>query len=269
MYEDATPRPLILHLSDPYKAGKRSRPILIATRARLVVGNGSLTFPFSVTEPIAARASMPTRARSKSGAHPGLRSPLRRPPWHPAVAPHGNLGSCRRRRRRRPDHRLRTVSQSKNPIAQAAEDSMRAEQVWTGQEGRSFSRLSPGGKQFVYTDWSTGDFYLKEIGSEESRPVTNKGPFSEDKSYAETAAISPDGEQIASGWYNDEFGMYELRVGPLPEPGSTDDGRLVLRSRTDRSGYIAALGWLSNERVLFVHMVGDEEPPSDCRPCCR
>jgi Tol biopolymer transport system component len=146
----------------------------------------------------------------------------------------------------------------RNPVAEAAEGSMRTEQVWTGEEGRSFSRLSPDGKRFLYTDWSTGDFHLKELGAEESRQITDKGPWSENRSYAETAAISPDGKQLAAGWYNDEFGMYELRVGVVPDSGDTDDGRLVFRSPTDRAGYVAVAGWLSDSKVLFVHAVGQD-----------
>ena len=143
-----------------------------------------------------------------------------------------------------------------NPVAEAAEDSMRTEQVWTDEAASMVSRLSADSKWLVYTDWSTGDFRLRDTASGESRRITNKGPWTENRSYAETGVISPDGKRLAAGWYNDEIGNYELRVGPLPAPGQTDNGEIIFQSPNDQAGYVEAVGWLSDSQALVVHAVG-------------
>ena len=144
----------------------------------------------------------------------------------------------------------------RNPVAEAAEGSMRTEQVWTGEAASGVSRLSADGKWLIYTDWSTGDFWLRDTASGESRRITDKGPWTKNRSYAETGVISPDGKKLAAGWYNDEIGNYELRIGPLPPPGETDNGEIIFQSPIDQAGYVEAVGWLSDSQALVVHAVG-------------
>ncbi len=143
----------------------------------------------------------------------------------------------------------------RNPVAEAAEDSMRSEQVWASDGVSTTSRLLPDGKQFLYTDWSTGNFWLKDVATGESRPVTNKGNWIDNRSYAETGAVSPDGVHIAAGWYNGDTGDYELRISGLPPPGETDNGEFF-QSQPDSGGHVAAVGWLTNTQALFVGMYG-------------
>ena len=144
----------------------------------------------------------------------------------------------------------------KAPTAEAAEGAMRSERMWTGDVAQSTAKLSSDGNSIIFTDWETGDFRALDTSSGESRRLTGKGPLDKDSSYAETGVVSPDGKRLAAGWFDGDLGAYQLRVGTMPEPGETDDGRVIFQPPPERSSYVAALGWLSDSKALFFHSSG-------------
>ena len=141
------------------------------------------------------------------------------------------------------------------PTAEAAEDSMRAEAVWTDVGADSSSRLSPDGKSLTYVDWSTGELWMRDVESSSSRVLTNDGDWDTSRAYVETAAVSPDGSKIATAWMNEQ-GIYELRVGPLPGEGETDNGTPVYQPPAGVASYVDVRGWLSDSKILFGRVSG-------------
>lgn len=146
----------------------------------------------------------------------------------------------------------------KSPLVEAAEDAMRSEQVWAGDAVDKRGSLLPGSK-LLYVNWFTGDLWLRDLATGESRQVTDKGKWINDRSYAETGTVSPDGKRIASGWYNDDGGVYELRVSEMKPHGETDNGRAIVRSDPDKPSYVEAIDWLTNTRSLFVQSIGNSD----------
>ncbi len=153
----------------------------------------------------------------------------------------------------------------RSPIAEAAEGSMRAEQLWTGDDADLHSRLSPDGKAISFVDWSTGDLMVRDLGSGAVRRLTAKGGWDvngSSESFAQSSAISPDGKRVAYAWFhyddsipNDQAG-FQLRVGSVVEGPDSHNPEILFRGPTQR-GFVETLGWLSNSRILFLH--ADEE----------
>jgi len=83
--------------------------------------------------------------------------------------------------------------------------------LWTGPQVDASGSPSPDGRSLSYTDWSTGDLRIRDLGSGESRAVTRHGaspriPFS-----ALWSIFSPDGKQLAYLW-TDGADHSELRT---------------------------------------------------------
>lgn len=60
--------------------------------------------------------------------------------------------------------------------------------------------ISPDGRFFSYTDWSTGDLAVRDLETGESRRLTQKGTWEVPEFAQAVQAISPDGRHIAYGW---------------------------------------------------------------------
>ena len=84
-------------------------------------------------------------------------------------------------------------------------------QVWADPNAVSTGTSSPDGQYLSYVDWSTGDLAILEVATGKSRRLTNKGSWSESDEFAEVSVISPDGKQVAYGWWN-KAKLYDLRV---------------------------------------------------------
>jgi Tol biopolymer transport system component len=135
------------------------------------------------------------------------------------------------------------------PVAEAAEGSMRSEQVWTDEAAGTMTRISPDGKWATYIDGPTGNLWLRNVATGQSRVLTSKRP----EDGVETSAISPDGKHVAVSVYNHDIYKYELRVFAIPPEGSTDNGVAAYQPPPDERGYVEVIGWLSNSRVALVH----------------
>jgi hypothetical protein len=81
------------------------------------------------------------------------------------------------------------------PVAEAAEGSMRSEQVWADHTaGLQYARLSADGQWFSYLDGSTGDVAMRDVRTGATRRITNKGSWEANPSSVESSVISPDGD---------------------------------------------------------------------------
>jgi len=89
------------------------------------------------------------------------------------------------------------------------ETGMVVRQVWTGPE-IALGSPSPDGKYLTFVDWTTGDLALRDLDSEQTRDITNKGTWEDSGEYAEVSVWAPDGRHVVYSWFNESF--YDLRI---------------------------------------------------------
>ena len=74
--------------------------------------------------------------------------------------------------------------------------------------GASYMSVSPDGRSFVFSDWRTGDLYLRSLGTDTTRTRIPARGFA--------ASFSPDGRWVAWGGVNGA-----VAVSPVPPTGAT------------------------------------------------
>lgn len=79
--------------------------------------------------------------------------------------------------------------------------------------------VSPDGRHYAFTDWTTGNLVVKDLKTGEERRLTDKDSWLDANEYALYPRISPDGNQIAYCWNNEE-GFCELRLIGLDGSGA-------------------------------------------------
>lgn len=109
---------------------------------------------------------------------------------------------------------------------------------------------SPDGRLLSFVDWTSGNLSVRDLATGEVRPVTDKGTWQDSGGFAETSAISPDGESIAYAWCCGEGG-YELRVSRL-------DGS-ERRTLVGVSGYVMVAGWSPDAAQILAWLL--RRPP--------
>jgi len=107
-----------------------------------------------------------------------------------------------------------------SPIAEAAQDGLRAELVWP--EARAVSAqgsVSPDGKFVTYVDWGDeGNLAIRNLETGENRGLTHTADAvtgsGDGISFANNSRISPDGERVVYSWYvhSPAGGSTELRL---------------------------------------------------------
>jgi Tol biopolymer transport system component len=89
--------------------------------------------------------------------------------------------------------------------------SMTARRIWAGSNMDDFGSPSPDGRYLSLGNWeSGGGLALYDIATGEKRRVTRKGDTLQSAGFAYNSVFSPDGNQIAYSWYNDD-GKCEVR----------------------------------------------------------
>jgi len=88
---------------------------------------------------------------------------------------------------------------------------MVARQVWAGPRVDILGAPSPDGRYLSYVDWETGDQAVRDFATGENRRLTNKGTWFESSEFALFSTMSPDSQQVAYAWFNEDF-FYDLRI---------------------------------------------------------
>jgi Tol biopolymer transport system component len=116
--------------------------------------------------------------------------------------------------------------------------------IWDGPEVDQEGAVSRDGRYLSFIDWSTGDLAVRDLATGENRRLTKNGPqpFRE---YADFAAFSPDGRQLAYGWCCNSDGNYELRAIGIDGNGQ----RTVHRSA--EFWYFLPLEWSRDGRHIL------------------
>ncbi|MEX0893614.1 MAG: hypothetical protein WEB88_15715 [Gemmatimonadota bacterium] len=138
-------------------------------------------------------------------------------------------------------------------IAAADTDAPPPRRVWAA--AGDYANPSPDGRLVTFVDWSTGDVAVHDIGTAESRRITDKGAWTQNGSWAEYPVFSPDGSRVVYSYGNVLTGSpfrYELRYVELG-----DTTQHLLRSIGDRDDWIAPLDW-SERGILFTHYTTPE-----------
>lgn len=92
--------------------------------------------------------------------------------------------------------------------ASAADASLTARRLWSGPAVDSLGSPSPDGKFLSFVDWSTGDLALRALETGHTRSIVKtRGDVSE---FAYRSVFSPDGKQVAYGFFDGE--QYDLRL---------------------------------------------------------
>jgi Tol biopolymer transport system component len=117
--------------------------------------------------------------------------------------------------------------------------------------------VSPDGKLVAFVDWDSGDVAVFETATGQTRRVTNKGGWDQDRSWADPSLVfSPRGDRIAFAYANALGGdpyRYELRV-----VGVADSAQQVLAALPARAALIAPLDWHPRTGILFAAAAEDE-----------
>lgn len=93
---------------------------------------------------------------------------------------------------------------------------MVARQVWAPAADTE-GGVSPDGQYLTFVDWETGDLAVRDLTTGKNRRLTNKGEWTQSREFAEVSRVSPDGKQVAYGWFNGKF--YDLRLIGLDGSG--------------------------------------------------
>src|SRR5215831_1754309 len=132
--------------------------------------------------------------------------------------------------------RAKLVTASARPSNSTSERSklpttMGVRRIWEGKQVDVMGSPSPDGALLSFVDWGTGDLAVRELNSNTSRRLTDKGPWSKSDEFAEDSVISPDGKQIVYTWFDKDH-LFDLRV--IGIDGS--NGRVLYRD--NKLGYI-------------------------------
>ena len=119
--------------------------------------------------------------------------------------------------------------------------------VWAGQDVDLTGSVSRDGRHLSFTDWATGDLAIRDLATQTNRRLTDKGPWSKSRSYAERSVFSPDGRYLAYGWANEAQAGREIHILDLQNPSSAP--RRLTKAPVP---WIAPYDWSSDGRWIAV-----------------
>lgn len=127
-----------------------------------------------------------------------------------------------------------------------------ARRIWSGPRVDRLAVPFPDGRALACTDWETGDLAIYDVESGQLKRLTNKGSWFESTEFAMSPIPSPDGKQIAYGWFRSDL-TWDLRV--IRADGSATR---ILYQNPD-SWYAQAVAWTPDGKgilTVFYRMDG-------------
>ena len=120
--------------------------------------------------------------------------------------------------------------------------------VWA--DARDYASPSPDGRHFAFVDWSTGDVAMYDAETGEETRLTDKGPWTENGSWAEEPLFSPDGRRVAYAYGNaqPEGGgewRYELQVVDVGDPTQQ-----VVLALTPEDDWVEPMDWSASHGIV-------------------
>ncbi len=117
--------------------------------------------------------------------------------------------------------------------------------VWAGAGASRDGAVSPDGRFIAHTDPDTGDLAVRDLDAGTTRRLTQDG--GNWSQFAESAAFSPDGKQIAYAWFSGA--RYELRIVDVGVAGTPAPRTLVDRPDIQ---WIGVTDWSRDGKWLAV-----------------
>jgi Tol biopolymer transport system component len=125
------------------------------------------------------------------------------------------------------------------------------QRVWSPpRSSELYARVSRDGRYLAYTDWDQkGDLFIRDLAAGTGRRLTNDAlqASGEDEPYAEEAAFSRDGRQLAYAWFTKD--RYQLRV--VPTDGAGIPGPRILVDNPEIE-WIWPEDWSADGRLIAV-----------------
>ena len=103
---------------------------------------------------------------------------------------------------------------------------------------------SPDGRYLSFTHWNSANLAVRDLTTGETRLLTDEGTWMEPDQYAGESVWSPDGQQLAYGWFNKD--LYELRLVGL------DGSEPRVLYRHEGLKYIRPYAWSRNGQYILA-----------------
>lgn len=89
--------------------------------------------------------------------------------------------------------------------AAVKETAMATRKVWAGPGVDVQGSVSADGRYLSFNDGATGDLAIHDLETGKNRRLTNKGSWQKSRAWPDSATWSPDGKQLAYGWYDGDL----------------------------------------------------------------
>lgn len=120
--------------------------------------------------------------------------------------------------------------------------------VWVGPNTDFYAySISPDGRSVSFPEWDTGDLGARDLLTNRTRRVTNKGTWADSGDFAEVSAFSRDGRRIAYAWSAERDDGYQLRV-----VNSDGSGERVLFANGSNVRYITPEEWSPDDKLILA-----------------
>jgi Tol biopolymer transport system component len=134
-------------------------------------------------------------------------------------------------------------------ISSTADKGLNVRLIWSGPDADSVGKASPDGKFLSFIDKETANLSIKDIASGKTTVVTNKEPWGKSYEFAVNSCWSPNGKQLAYGWFNKDNSI-ELRTVDT-------DGSNVRVLYQQKNEMVFPMAWSPDGRFLAVSLMRD------------
>lgn len=131
----------------------------------------------------------------------------------------------------------------------ANERTLSVRMLWSGAEAETSSHLSPDGRALSFVDKESGNLCIRDVASGKQTVVVRKAQSAKPYEFPVNSCWSPDGKNLAYGWFNTENSV-ELRL-----VGTDGSNPRTLYSRTNEMAFPAA--WSPDGRFIAAGLVRD------------